>query len=210
MFKLRHLCLQKLEEEIPPGIKGDMIWEVENEIKKIKTDQENIEDSVEHLRLQRLESHTTPSKRLTKKIHRIEDEISEFLFDYWIPVDEKEEIWREYFFCLYDFMISERVYVDLSNIRLLSHDSIKIYENLERPRLTQSSHVRMLDYKFLELYTVFKNIKVPDINILANESLKKNIEITEQLSKKRKRLSQLSSELKFYEELLSSSLCSRK
>ena len=140
----------------------------------------------------------------------MEDEISEFLFDYWIPVDEKEEIWKEYFFCLYDFMISEKVHVDLSNIRLLSHDSIKIYEILERSRLTQSSHVRMLDYKFLELYTVFKNINVPDIHVVANKSLKKNIEITEQLSKKRKRLSQLSSELKFYEELLSSSLCSRK
>ena len=209
MFKLRHLCLQKLEE-CPPGIKDDMIWEVENKIKKIKTDRENIEDSVEHLRLQRLKSHTTLSKGLTKKIHRMEDEISEFLFDYWIPVDEKEEIWKEYFFCLYDFMISEKVYVDLSNIRLLSHDSIKIYEILERPRLIQSSDVRILDYKFLELYTVFKNINVPDIHVVANKSLKKNIEITEQLSKKRKRLSHLSSNLKFYEELLSSSLCSRK
>lgn len=209
MFKLRHLCLQKLEE-CPPEIKDDMKWEVENEIKKIKKTCENIEDSVEHLRLQRLKSHTSLPKELTNNIHRMEDEISEFLFDHWIPDNEKEEIWREYFFCLYEFMISERAYVDLANIRLLSHDSVKIYEVLERPRITQSLNVRLLDYKFLELYTTFKNIKVPDIHTLANESLKKNIEITEQLSKKRKKLSQLSSNLSFYEELLSSSLCSRK
>ena len=209
MFKLRHLCLQQLEE-CPAELADDIRWEVENKIKKIKKTRENIEDSIQHLRLQRLKSHSTLSKKLTNKIQHIEDEISEFLFDYWIPVDEKEEIWKEYFFCLYDFMISEKVQVDLSNIRLLSHDSIKIYEVLEKPRLIQSSDVRLLDYKFLELYTVFKNIEVPDIPTIANRTLKKNIEITEQLSKKRKNMTLISSNLKFYEELLSSSLCSRK
>jgi len=209
MFKLRHLCLQHLEK-CPPELIDDLGWEVENEIKKIKKSRENIENSVEHLRLQRLKSHTNLSKNLTHKIHRMEDEIAEFLFDHWIPIDEKEEIWKEYFFCLYDFMISEKIHIDLSNIRLLSHDSIKIYEVLEKPRLPQSSDVRLLDYKFLELYTTFKNIKVPDIPATANENLKKNIEITKQLSIKRKNIDLLSSKLDFYEELLSSSLCSRK
>ena len=209
MIKLRHLCLRELQE-CPPELKDDLRWEVENELSETKIKLNNIESSLENLRSRVCKPYSTVNKKLTKNIHRIEDEISVYLFDTWIARNENEEIWMEYFFCLYDFMISEKNYVDLSNIRLLSEDSVKIYDTLKRPMVYQSTDVRILDYKFLELYNVFKNIVVPDIPSMANETLAKNIEITKQMARHRKNILNLKNEIGFYEELLSSSLCSRK
>ena len=209
MLKLRHLCLKELQD-CPQELKDDLSWEVENEINKLETRIIHLEDSIEHLRFQRLKCHSTVCKVLTKKIIKLEDEIAQFLFDDWIPVEEKEEIWREYFFCLYDFMVSDKNHIDLSNVRLLSEDSVKIYDTLKRPRLHQSSDVRLLDYKFLELYTVYKKIDVPDISQKANETLEKNIEITKMMSNQRDEIRISRKTISTYEELLSSSLCSRK
>ena len=209
MFKLRFLCLKQLTV-CPVSLRDDLHWEVYQEKNKLEIKKTNIEHSIIHLESQRLIDCTYFNAKMTKKIFKLEDEIATCLFDQWYPVTEEEEIWREYFFCLYDFMVSEKVQIDMSNIKLISEYSIQIYDTLEKPRIYQGAHVHLMNSKFSELYTFFKNIEIPNIPQKANESLKKNIEIVKQLTKQNAQICQIKKNIDFYDELLSSSLCSFK
>ena len=200
MLKLRHLCMEHCEP--PDPIKEHLHWEIQEEIKKLLEKKINLETSLDHLLTLRIRQHVILEKRLLKRIFKIEDEISMTLFDHWEHCeDEKEEIWREYFFCLYDFMFIEKVTIDMANICALEN-SVMIYENLKRPMLSQSSQVRLMDYKFLELYTIYRSIKQPETPQIANETLNKKIEITKDITKLRKKIQNIENNITRLDNLL--------
>ena len=115
MLKLRHLCLEQCEA--PEPIKSHLQWEIQQDIKKFLEKKINLENSLEHLMVLRNKPHGGLEKRIIKRIFKAEDEIATMLFDQWEHCeDEREEIWREYFFCLYDFMITDKIQIDMSNI----------------------------------------------------------------------------------------------
>lgn len=207
MLKLRHLCLKEIEK-CPDVLRDDLGWEVINEGYKVRRKIKRLNDSIDFLKNQRYKTYEFVSGKIKKRIYDIGEEISQFLFDDWNPDDHTEEVWREYFFCLYEFMISEHTFIDItSNI----DTCIKVYEGLKKPNVRQSQMVHLMDYKFVELYSLYKSLKFPKDPVEeANAFLEKKMKITEQIRSKRAQLRNAMYCLDTYTELLSSSLCLRK
>lgn len=210
MLKLRHLCLQQMDE-CPPELKDDLKWDVEMELKNASKKIERLEDSIMFLKKQRYKQFEFVPHKTKRRIFMLGEEIGNTLFDDWQPEDHDEEVWREYFFCLYEFMITEHTYPDITNIKSLSGDCVRVYEQLKKPRARQSQMAHIMDYKFVELYTLYKSLKYPeDIVESANIFLNKKLGLTEQIRKKYVKLDHALTQMGVYTELLSSSLCSRR
>lgn len=200
MLKLRHLCMEHCDP--PDPIKEHLHWEIQEEIKKLFEKKVNLQNSLDHLLNLRTKQHTVLEKSILKRIFKLENYIETFIFDIWSSCeDENEEIWREYFFVLYEFMFTEKFTIDMSNITTLEH-SIMIYENLKRPVLPRNPHVRLIEYKFHELYTIYKSIVKPDTCKCANETLSKKIEMTNEIIKLRKKIQNIENNITRLDNLL--------
>lgn len=210
-MKLRHLCLKHLNpDEVPEGIREDMRWEVEKEITELRDKKRNLEKKIDSIINQRKKYFIPVTKSIQRKINSLEEEITTFLFDEWKPENEAEEIWREYFFCLYEFTFIERSVwgIDMSNVKAIHRHNTDIFENLYRPEYPMSTGVRILDFKYRELYLLYKNLKYPDPVQHSNESLKNKIKMTKESLKLKEEHRYITRLIWDYEDLLSSSLCS--
>lgn len=209
MMKLRHMTLFMLDH-IPDGIRDDMKWEVEQEVTELKHKRRNLENSMDFVINQRKKYFYPIPKNIQKKINKTENEISTFLFDTWRPSNEAEEIWREYFFCLYEFTYIERsgFSIDMSNVRSLHDYNTEIFEKLDRPKYPMSEWVHLLDFKYRELYLLYKDLKYPDPVEKANECLSKKILLSKEYLKLKNDYGNIVNLIDSYEDLLSSSLWS--
>lgn len=200
------MCLLNLKD-CPEGLKDDLRWEVQELLTHEKNRLRNLYHKMDNITKQRHSNLYVIDKKTEKRIWDMENDIAEFLFDFWDPQTREEDIWREYFMSLYECTILDKVRIDISNIETLRSSTRKGYEHLKRPGLYQSQIVRIIDYKFVDYYNLIKNIKIPDFVETINNFSQKKIELTNQIWETKSSIANVKSLIESYEQLLSSSLC---
>lgn len=192
MITLRHACVKKLGW-CPEIIRPVILEEVREIIRELRAQRASLERTLDYILQRRTARAEYVIPTTQKKIEGLIEKIISSIHDDWQPTEVGEETWREYFLCLLD-----------------APRDIRVWEELPCPDYPQTQYVAYVYSFFEKLFQIYRDEKFPEPVELTKSILKWKVGLTQQIHSHRNQLVVLNRMLKSYNDLLSSSLCSRR